>query len=74
MWKKRAQKDNRFRKQQEEINQNILVKKERLNRLWERFKQYKNNSTFENNGRKFYQQIGRECSMTNEHSEAKETE
>ena len=44
--------------QLEEINQTVLAKEERLNRYRQRVKQYRPNWTFQNNERKFYQQLG----------------
>ena len=56
-----------------EINQKILAKEGRLERYQDRVKQYKQNRSFQNYGRKFYQQAGRECTRTNQQSDAKET-
>ena len=43
--------------QLEEINQKILAKEGRLKRYRQRVKQYRQNRTFQNNERKFYQQL-----------------
>ena len=42
--------------QLEEINQKVLAKEGRLKRYQQRIKQYRQNRTFQNNERKFYQQ------------------
>ena len=42
--------------QLEEINQKVLAKEGRLKRYQQRVKQYRQNRTFQNNERKFYQQ------------------
>ena len=44
--------------QLEEINQKVLAKKDRLKRYRQRLIQYRQNRTFQNNERKFYQQLG----------------
>ena len=41
----------------EEINQKVLAKEGRLKRYRQRVKQYRQNKTFQNNERKFYQQL-----------------
>ena len=46
--------------QLEEINQKVLAKEGRLKRYRDRAKQCRQNRTFQNNERKFYQQVGRE--------------
>ena len=43
--------------QLEEINQKVLAKEGRLMRYRQRVKQYRQNRTFQNNERKFYQQL-----------------
>ena len=60
--------------QLEEINQMVLAKKGRLKRYRQRVKQYRQNRTFQNNGRKFYQQLSRHDTKTYQQSDAKETE
>ena len=45
--------------QLEEINQKVLAKEGRLKRYQQRVKQYRQNRTFQNNERKFYQQLGK---------------
>ena len=47
--------------QLEEINQKVLVKERRLKRYQQRVKQYTQNRTFQNNERKFDQQLGGDC-------------
>ena len=42
----------------EEINQKVQVKEGRLKRYRQMVKQYRQNRTFQNNERKFYQQLG----------------
>ena len=44
--------------QVEEINQKLLAKEGRLKRYRQRVKQYRQNRTFQNNERKFYEQLG----------------
>ena len=44
--------------QLEEINQKVLAKEGRLKRYRQSVKQYRQNRTFQNNERKFYQQLG----------------
>ena len=44
--------------QLEEINQKVLAKEGRLKRYRQRVKQCRQNRTFQNNERKFYQQLG----------------
>ena len=60
--------------QLEEINQKILAKEGRLKRYRQRVKQYRQNRTFQNNERKFYQQLGRSDTKTYQQPDAKETE
>ena len=57
----------------EEINQKILAKESKLIRYRDKFKQYKQNRTFQYNEWKFYQQVGGECIKTNQQPNAKET-
>ena len=58
----------------EEINQKILAKEGRLKRYRQRVKQYRQNRTFQNNERKFYQQLGGSDTKTYQEPDAKETE
>ena len=60
--------------QLEEINQKILAKEGRLKRYRQRVKQYRQNRTFQNNERKFYQKLGGDDSKTYQQPDAKETE
>ena len=60
--------------QLEEINQKILAKEGRLKRYRQRVKQYRQNRTFQNNERKFYQQLGGSDTKTYQQPDAKETE
>ena len=59
--------------QLEEINQN-LVKEGRLKRYQQTVKPYRQNGTFKNNERKFYQQIGEDDTKTYKQPDARETE
>ena len=58
--------------QLEEINQKVLAKEGRLQRYRQRVKQYWQNWTFQNNERKFYQQVGGDDTKTYQEPEAKE--
>ena len=58
--------------QVEEINQNIEAKEEELKRYWNRVMKRKPNRIFQNNERKFYHQVGGECTGTNQQANAKE--
>ena len=60
--------------QLEEIHQKVLEKEGRLKRYRQRVKQYRQNRTFQNNERKFYQQLGGDNNKTHQHPNAKETE
>ena len=60
--------------QLEEINQKVLVKERRLKRYQQRVKQYRQNRTFQNNERKFYQQLGGHDTKTYQQPYARETE
>ena len=60
--------------QLEEINQKVLAKERRLKRYRQRVKQYRQNRTFQNNERKFYQQLGGHDTKTYQQSDARETE
>ena len=50
--------------QHEEINQNELAKEGKLKRYRQRVKQYRQNWIFQNNKRKFYQQLGGDHTKT----------
>ena len=60
--------------QLEEINQKVPAKKGRLKRYRQRAKQYRQNRTFQNNGRKFFQQLGGDDTKTYQQTDARETE
>ena len=60
--------------QLEEIYQKVLAKEGRLKRYLQRVKQYRQNRTFQNNERKFYQQLGGDDNKTYQQPNAKETE
>ena len=60
--------------QLEEINQKILAKEGWLKRYRQRVKQYRQNRIFQNNERKFYQQLGGSDMKTYQQPDAKETE
>ena len=57
-----------------EINQKVLAKEGRLKRYRQRVKQYRQNRTFQNNERKFYQQLGGSDTKTYQQPDIKETE
>ena len=52
----------------------MVAKEGRLNRYRQRVKQYRQNRTFQNNERKFYQQLGGSDTKTYQQPDAKETE
>ena len=60
--------------QREEINQKVMTKGGRLKRYRQRVKQFRQNRTFQNNERKFYQQIGGNDTRTHQQPDARETE
>ena len=60
--------------QPEEINKKALAKKGRLKRYRQRVKQYRQNRIFQNNERKFYQQLEGSDTKTYQQPDAKETE
>ena len=60
--------------QLEELNQKVLAKEERLKRYRQRVKQYRQSRTFQNNERKFCQQLGGSDTKTYQQPDAKETE
>ena len=60
--------------QLEEINQKVMSKEGRLKRYRQRVKQYRQNRTFQNNERKFYQQLGGSDMKTYQQPDIKETE
>ena len=60
--------------QLEEIKQKVLVNKGRLKRYRQRVKQYRQNMTFQNNERKFYQQLGGDGTKTYQQPNTKEIE
>ena len=60
--------------QLEEINQKVLAKEGRLKRYRQRVKQYRQNRTFQNNERKFYQQLEGSDTKTYQQPDIKETE
>ena len=57
--------------QLEEINQKVLAKEGRLKRYRQKVKQYRQNKTFQNNERKFYQQLGGSNTKTYQQPDAK---
>ena len=59
--------------QLEENNQKVLTKEGRLKRYRQRVKQYRQNRTFQNNERKFYQQLGGDDTKTYQQPDARET-
>ena len=58
----------------EEIYQKVLAKDGTLKRYQQRVKQYRQNKTFQNNERKFYQQLRGDDNKTYQQPNAKETE
>ena len=60
--------------QLEAINQKVMAKEGILKRYRQRVKQYRQNRTFQNNERKFYQQVGGSDLKTYQQSNIKETE
>ena len=60
--------------QLEGIYQKVLAKEGRLKRYRQRVKQYTQNRTFQNDERKFYQQLGGDDNKTYQQPNAKETE
>ena len=60
--------------QLEQIYQKVLAKEGRLKRYRQSVKQYGQNRTFQNNERKFYQQLGGDDNKTYQQPNAKETE
>ena len=61
-------------KQLEEMNHKGLVKEGRLKRYRQSIKQYRQNRSFQNNERKFYQQLGGDNIKIYQQPDAKETE
>ena len=59
--------------QLEEINQKVLAKEGRLKRYQQMIKQYRQKRTFQNNERKFNQQLGGSDTKTYQQLDAKET-
>ena len=60
--------------QLEEIYQKVLTKEGRLKRYRQGVKQYRQNRTFQNNERKFYQHLGGNDTKTYQQPDIKETE
>ena len=60
--------------QLEELHQKVLAKEGTLKRYRQRVKQYRQNRTFQNNERKFYQELGGDDNKTHQQPNAKETE
>ena len=56
------------------MNQKLMAKEERLKRYWQRVKQYRQNRVFQDNERKFYQQVGGNDTKTYQQPDARETE
>ena len=73
-WKKEQATWGKITAQLEEINQKVLAKEGRLKRSRQRVKQYRQNSSFENNERKCYQQLGGSDTKTYQQPDIKETE
>ena len=71
---KRKQYKKKITKQLEEINQKVKAKEGRLRRYRQRVKQYRQNRIFQNNERKFNQQVGGDGTTTYQQPNARETE
>ena len=71
MWEQKGKCNTR--KNNRTINQKVLTKEGRLKRYRQRVKQYRQDRTFQNNERKFYQQLGGH-DTTYQQPDAKETE
>ena len=50
-----------------------MAKEGKLKSYWGKVKQYRQNSIFQKNERKFYKQVGRECIKTHQQPDDKET-
>ena len=70
--KKKKKEQTSLTTQFAEINQKIWSTERRLKRYWNSGKQCKQNRTFQNNERKFYQHVGGECTRTYQQLDAKE--
>ena len=71
--REREEKDNKKQMiKLEEIHQKVLAKEGRLKRYRDRIQKYGQNRTFQTNEKKFYQQIGGECTKTYQQSHARE--
>ena len=75
MWEQK-EKDNKRKitVKLEEINQKVLAKEGGLKRYRQRVKQNRQNGTFQNYERKFYQQLGGDETKTYQQPNSKETE
>ena len=71
--KTKTKQQTNFTIQLEEINQKILAKEGRLKRYRDRVKQYDQNRIFQNNERKFYQQVDGKCTKDISTTECKES-
>ena len=74
MYRKEKTTQEKLTIQLEEIYQKVMAKEGRLKRYRQRVKQYRQNRTFQNNERKFYQQLGGDDNKTYQQLNAKETE
>ena len=75
IWRNKKEKATRgkIRTELEEINQKVLAKEGRLKRYRQSLKQCRKNRTFQNNERKFYQQLG-DDTKTYQQPDAKATD
>ena len=78
-WNMREQKGKKKKTREkiiqlEGINQKVLAKEGRIKRYRQRVKQYRHHKTFQNNERKFYQQLGGGDMKTYQLPDAKETQ
>ena len=66
--------NTKMTRQFKEINQKVLMKEGKLKRYRQRVKQYRQNRTFQNNERKFYQQVRGDDTKTYRQPDAREKE
>ena len=72
--KRKKAKRGKITVQLEEKTQKVLAKEGRLKIYQQMVKQYRQNRTFQNNERKFYQQLREDDAKTYQQPDAKETE
>ena len=74
MYRKEKTTQEKLTVQLGEIHQKVLAKEGRLKRYRQRVKQYRQNRMFQNNERKFYQQLEGDNNKTHQQPNVKETE